>query len=163
MTEIRTNIDGVTRTTLRQIVDSRGAVLHMLRADAPDFLGFGECYFSEIQPQAVKAWKRHQLQSQTIAVPVGRILLAIFDDRTSSPTIGQVLTIELGRPDDYYRIRIPPGLWYGFACLGSIPALLVNCADYPHQVNESEVRSFDDSMVPYQWSTGHRVAQTPNT
>ncbi len=46
----RRPIEGVMLTTLRQITDERGAVLHMLRADAPGFRGFGECYFSEIRP-----------------------------------------------------------------------------------------------------------------
>src|SRR4051812_49366335 len=44
---------GVGVAELRQIVDHRGAVLHMLRSDAPDFRQFGECYFSEVAPGAI--------------------------------------------------------------------------------------------------------------
>jgi len=43
-------IDDVLITDLRQIGDERGAVLHMLRCDAPEFVRFGECYFSEVLP-----------------------------------------------------------------------------------------------------------------
>ncbi len=50
------SIDGVLVTALRQITDERGAVLHHLRRDAPEFTIFGECYFSETIPGAVKAW-----------------------------------------------------------------------------------------------------------
>jgi dTDP-4-dehydrorhamnose 3,5-epimerase len=145
-------IEGVTFTELRQIVDERGAVLHMLRSDLADFDRFGECYFSEVLPGAVKAWKRHTRQTQNLAVPVGRIRMAIYDVRDASPSFGKLQVIELGRPDAYIRLRIPPGLWYGFSCISSMPALLANCADFPHDPGESEVRHLDDPAIPYRWT-----------
>lgn len=145
-------IDGVTTTELRQISDERGAVLHMLRNDAPEFTRFGECYFSEVLPGAVKAWKRHRIQTQNLAVPVGRMRVVIYDDREDSATRGHVQVMELGRPDAYLRLQIPPGLWYGFASVGDKPALLVNCADLPHDPAESEQRPIDNVIIPYQWA-----------
>lgn len=145
-------IDGVTTTELRQISDDRGAVLHMLRNDAPEFTRFGECYFSEVLPGAVKAWKRHRIQTQNLAVPVGRMRVVIYDDREDSATRGHLQVMELGRPDAYLRLRIPPGLWYGFACMGDKPALLANCADLPHDPTESELRPIDYPTIPYQWT-----------
>lgn len=144
-------IEGVVLTVLKEIRDPRGAVLHMLRADAADFAGFGECYFSEVLPGAVKAWKRHRLQTQSIAVPLGRIRLAIFDDRPQASTHGALQVLELGRPDAYARVRIPPGLWYGFQCLGDSPALLANCPDLPHDPAEVESRPADSAAIPYRW------------
>ena len=144
-------IDGVTSTDLRQIVDSRGAVLHMLRCDSPEFTRFGECYFSEVAPAVVKAWKRHKEQSQNIAVPVGRIRIVIYDDRDCSVTRGNLQVIELGRPDAYIRLHIPPGLWYGFSCISNKHALIANCVDIPHAPDESEVQSIEGSVIPYQW------------
>lgn len=151
LTSLTSEIEGVILTPLRQIEDARGAVLHMLRSDAPDFGGFGECYFSETRPGVVKAWKRHRLQTQNLAVPVGRIRLAIFDDRDGSATRGHTMALELGRPDRYARLRIPPGLWYGFTALGGSPALIANCADLPHDPNESEWRDPATAVIPYRW------------
>ena len=148
------HIDGVIVTELRQIGDERGSVLHMLRGDAPEFTRFGECYFSEVLPGAVKAWKRHRAQTQNLAVPVGRIRLVIYDDREGSTTRDEVRTLELGRPDAYLRVRIPPGLWYGFACIGATPALLANCVDLPHDPKDSEVRPLNDPAIPYSWTIG---------
>jgi dTDP-4-dehydrorhamnose 3,5-epimerase len=145
-------IDGVVVTRLREIADERGAVLHFLRADAADFEQFGECYFSEVKPGAVKAWKRHQTQTQNFAVPSGRIRLVIFDDRDGSPSRGKVSEMELGRPDSYVRVRIPPYVWYGFAAIGSSGALLANCADRPHDPSEGEARPADDPSIPYRWA-----------
>lgn len=146
-------IDGVIVTELRQISDERGSVLHMLRCDAPEFTRFGECYFSEVLPGAIKAWKRHRVQTQNLAVPIGRIRLVIYDDRQWSTTHGQLRVMELGRPDAYLRLRIPPGLWYGFACMGDTPALLANCADLPHDPAESELLPANDPAIPYDWTS----------
>jgi len=144
-------IDGVSLTALHQIGDQRGAVLHMLRSDAPEFIRFGECYFSEVLPGAVKAWKCHRAQTQNLAVPVGRIRMVIYDDRQGSATRGKLQVLELGRPEAYFRLKIPPGLWYGFACVGDAPALLANCADIPHDPGESVTRSVNDPGIPYRW------------
>ncbi len=150
---LRSEIDGVVITPLSQIADDRGAVLHMLRSDAADFQRFGECYFSEVAPGAVKAWKRHREQTQNLAVPVGRVRLALYDNRASSVTHGRVQVLELGRPDAYARVQVPPGVWYGFACLSEVPALLVNCADMPHMPAESEQMPMDTLLIPYRWKS----------
>ena len=146
-----TSIDGVLITGLRQINDERGAVLHHMRSDAPDFTSFGECYFSEMIPGAVKAWKRHRKQTQNLAVPIGRVRFVVYDGRRSSPTNGELQIVELGRPDDYNRLRIPKDLWYGFTCLSDTPALIANCADLPHDPDDAELLPEDDPGIPYRW------------
>lgn len=147
-------IEGVTLTPLREIRDDRGAVLHMMRCDAPDFTRFGECYFSEVSAGAIKGWKRHRLQTQNLAVPSGRIRLVVFDARPESKSRGATQVLELGRPDHYVRVTIAPGLWYAFAALGNMPALLANCADLPHDPNESETLPLDTPLIPFRWSEG---------
>lgn len=153
MADVRSGaIDGLSLTPLREIRDERGAVLHMMRCDAPDFTRFGECYFSEVAPGAIKGWKRHRLQTQNLAVPSGRIRLVVFDARQASPSHGRLQMLELGRPDRYLRVSIAPGLWYAFAALGDTPALLANCADLPHDPAESEVLPLDTPLIPYDWT-----------
>jgi dTDP-4-dehydrorhamnose 3,5-epimerase len=147
----RQDIAGVSCVELEQIGDERGTVLHMLRSDSPDFNQFGECYFSEIFPTVVKAWKCHVLQTQLLAVPVGRVRFVLFDERENSPDMGKIHVIELGRPDNYCRLKIPPGFWYGFKCISEESALLVNCADIPFEPEESLSRNIDDDSIPYQW------------
>jgi dTDP-4-dehydrorhamnose 3,5-epimerase len=144
-------IEGVKLVSLLEIGDSRGAVLHMLRNDSPDFISFGECYFSEVLPGVIKGWKKHHLQTQNLAVPVGRIRIVMFDERIESSTKGLVQVVELGRPDAYIRVTIPPGIWYAFSCISSEKGLLVNCADIPHQSSESETMPLEQSSIPYKW------------
>ncbi len=144
-------IEGVVVTQLKQFSDERGSVMHMLRCDAPDFTHFGECYFSEVLPGAVKAWKRHRLQTQNLAVPVGKVRIVIYQEPIPPLKLGTLQVMELGRPDAYLRLRIPPGLWYGFTCIGSTPALVSNCPDLPHSPDESQVLNFDNQAIPYSW------------
>ena len=145
-------IIGLYSLSLKEISDERGSILHMLRSDDEDFTEFGECYLSRLNCGSVKAWKWHSVQSQNLAVPVGRVLLVVFDDRIQSPTSGEVVEFEMGLPEAYFRVHIPPGLWYGLKSVGENPAIVVNCADKPHNQKEGKNLPFDDPYIPYQWS-----------
>ena len=46
-------IDGVKIVPLRQIVDERGKIMHMLKATDPHFITFGEIYFEKAPGGAV--------------------------------------------------------------------------------------------------------------
>ncbi|MBU2549819.1 MAG: dTDP-4-dehydrorhamnose 3,5-epimerase family protein [Proteobacteria bacterium] len=144
-------IQGVRIVELKQIVDERGAVLHMLRRDSDLFTSFGEIYFSQVNQGVVKAWKRHRQATQHLAAPVGRVRLVIYDDRDDSSTKGHVEEIVLGRPDHYKLVRVPPRLWYGFQGIADQPSLLANCTDLAHDPNESEAVSPADNRIPFQW------------
>ena len=145
-------ISDVVFTKLSQFVDSRGAVLHMINKNSKTFLSFGEIYFSEIFPGAVKAWKKHLKHTQNFAVPSGKIKLVLYDDRAHSTSKGELQIVEIGRPDDYLLVTVPPNLWYGFSCVGQEKALLVNCTDFPYDGNESVVLNFDSNFIPYEWN-----------
>jgi dTDP-4-dehydrorhamnose 3,5-epimerase len=142
---------GVSLRPLREIGDARGAVLHMLRADSPEFRAFGEVYFSEIQPGAVKAWKRHSRQTQHLAVPAGRVEFVLADDRPDSATRGTLTRLELGRPEHYALLVIPPGIWYGWRTIGNAPALIANCADLMHDPAESEMSPTPGTIAGFAW------------
>jgi dTDP-4-dehydrorhamnose 3,5-epimerase len=151
-------IAGVTLVPLKQMEDARGGVFHMLRCDSPVFSRFGEIYFSLVFPGVVKAWKRHKIMTQHFAVPMGRIRLAVYDDRPGSPSLGQVETFLLGRPDHYFLLRIPPLVWYGFQGLGEGPSLVANCTDLPHDPQEVENRPLTDPPVAFNWEENHGPA-----
>lgn len=148
-------IDGVIVRPLTIIADDRGAVLHMLRADDPQFVRFGEIYFSVVNPAAVKAWRRHREMVLHYAVPRGHVRVVVFDDRPASRTRGAVMEIETGE-FQYKLITIPAGTWNGFMGLGDQPSLVANCASVPHDPAEVERRPHDDPSIPYVWSTGGR-------
>lgn len=144
------SIDGVRTIPLARIVDERGSVLHMLRADAAHFESFGEIYFSEVKSGAVKAWHLHSRMTLNLAVPAGSVRLVLYDERPGSPSRGSLEEFVLG-PESYQLVIVPPGVWSGFQGLGSGPALVVNCASIPH--DESEVTRLppEAPAIPYRW------------
>jgi dTDP-4-dehydrorhamnose 3,5-epimerase len=71
-------IDGVQVRPLRIISDSRGDIMHMMKASDDAFQQFGEIYFSLIIPGAVKAWHLHEKMTINYAVPQGSIKLVLF-------------------------------------------------------------------------------------
>jgi len=143
-------IEGVLKEKLKVIEDSRGNVMHMLRCDSPYFKSFGEIYFSGINFGMIKAWRQHLNMTQFFAVPVGMVKLVIYDSREHSLTKAKFLEMELG-PDNYYLVKIPPGLWYGFKGLYSGLSLIANCSDIPHDPDEIKRLEPSDKTIPYVW------------
>lgn len=147
-----TAIDGVVITPLKQIRDERGAVLHMLRADAPHFAGFGEIYFSIVNPGVIKGWRRHTKMVMSLTVPKGRVKLALADRREGSPSYGVVQEIFLGEDGaDYQLVTVPPLVWNGFQCVSDTPAIIANCASIPHAPEEVERIALDAAEIEYAW------------
>ncbi|MFO1489147.1 MAG: dTDP-4-dehydrorhamnose 3,5-epimerase [Verrucomicrobiota bacterium] len=139
-------IPGVIITPLRQIPDERGKVMHMLKRTDAHFGGFGEIYFSVVNPGAIKAWKKHLQMTLNLAVVHGAARLVVHDDRD-----GAIQEINLGPDTNYSLVTVAPGLWTGFIGLASQPALLANCASLPHDPNEVVRKAPDDSSIPYVW------------
>ncbi len=109
-------IAGVVVKPLRQLLDERGKVMHMLRADSAEFERFGEVYFSVVNPGAVKAWHLHKEMALNYAVPVGNIKMVLFDDREGSPTRGALMVFHRAgrlqaRPRAAARVERFQGDW----------------------------------------------------
>ncbi len=147
-------IEGVVVKPLGQIHDERGKVMHMLRADAPEFERFGEIYFSFVYPGAIKAWHQHKEMALNYAVPVGNVKMVLYDDREESSTRGTLVEIFTG-PDDYKLVHVPPLVWNGFKGIGTVPALVANCATVPHRPNEIVRMDPFSKTIPYDWALKH--------
>jgi dTDP-4-dehydrorhamnose 3,5-epimerase len=147
-------IEGVKITPLRQILDERGKIMHMLRNDDPHFQSFGEIYFSCVYPGAIKAWHLHQKMTLNYAVPYGRIKLVLYDNREGSSTQGEIQEYFLG-VDNYLLVSIPPLIWNGFKGLGPEMAIVANCATMPHDPQEILRLDPFDPAIAYDWGIKH--------
>ena len=103
----KSKIKGIRIVKLDEIFDSKGSVLHMIKSSSPEFKNFGECYISEINYNSIKGWKLHSKQTQNISVPSGKIKMVLYDYREDSLSFNELIELNLGRPNDYYRITIP--------------------------------------------------------
>ena len=140
---------------LRQILDERGKVMHMLSRNDGQFSEFGEIYFSCVYPDAIKGWHVHRRMTLNYAVPHGHIKFVLYDERADSPTRGEVQEVFLG-PDNYCLVTVPPLVWNGFKGLGAEMALVANCASIPHDPDEISRRDPFDPSIPYDWQLKHR-------
>ena len=147
-------IEGVTITPLKQFVDERGKVMHMLRSDSDVFQSFGEIYFSLVNPGVVKGWSLHKEMVLNYAVPHGEIKFVLFDPREESSTKGQFQEIYLGG-DNYSLVTVPPNIWSSFKGISEFPSIVANCASIPHDPNESIKKELDDNEINYNWNESH--------
>lgn len=148
-------IDGVILTPLKQIIDERGKVMHMLREDSPVFKRFGEIYFSCTHPGAIKAWHLHKKMTLNYAVIYGEIKCVLYDDRPDSETRGCVEEYFLS-PENYSLITVPPLIWNGWKGIGQKVSIVANCATLPHDPDEIERKSAFDKSIPYNWEIQHK-------
>jgi dTDP-4-dehydrorhamnose 3,5-epimerase len=147
-------IHDVTLTPLRKICDERGRIMHLFRRDWPIFRGFGEAYFSVVNPGVVKAWHLHKEVTLNYTAVTGMIKCVLFDDRPGSPTRGEVNELFLGE-HNYQLVTIPPGIWNGVKGIGTTESIIAICLDLPY--NPEEVVRLDPfkNEIPYDWSLKH--------
>ena len=133
-------------TPLRRIPTIGGDVMHALKDSEDGFNGFGEVYFSWVEQGAIKAWKYHQHMTLNLVVPLGEIsfVFHIKDQENCFRTenIGE---------EQYIRLTVPPGIWFGFQGRGSGQSLLMNLADMAH--DPDEVLRKTTTEIDYNWST----------
>lgn len=142
-------IDGVLLTPLKQIFNPKGDVWHAMKSNDTGFDGFGEAYFSTIYYGDIKPWKKHIRMTLNFIVPVGKIRIVIFDDRSESKTWGHFFDVTLSQ-DNYQRLTIPAGLWVAFSGIGENLNLLLNIANLEHDPTEVERKeSLND--INYRW------------
>jgi dTDP-4-dehydrorhamnose 3,5-epimerase len=144
-------IDGVIVTPLRQILDERGKIMHMLRSTDAHFHEFGEVYFSWVHPGVIKGWHIHKKMHLNYAVPVGKIKLVLYDEREGSATRGEVNELFVGT-DNYCLVTVPPMVWNGYKGCGTENSMVANCATLTHDPGEMDRLDPFDSRIPYDWA-----------
>jgi len=142
-------IDGVIFTPLSIIDTDGGDVLHVMKANDPCFSSFGEAYFSNVEPNAIKGWKLHREMVLNLVVPVGAVKFVILDDRTDSKTVGNFVKLVLSRKN-YGRLTVPPNLWFAFQGIDPNKSLLLNIANIIHDPKEVERKELNE--IDFDWS-----------
>jgi dTDP-4-dehydrorhamnose 3,5-epimerase len=137
-------MDGVTLTPLRRIPLEKGDVMHALKATDDSFTGFGEAYFTQIQPGCTKGWKRHNRMTLNLVVVCGRVKFVIYDDRTN-----QFEEVVLSPDDNYQRLTLAPGLWMAFHGMGDVTSTVLDIIPEPHDPDEAD--NMDLSKLDYQF------------
>ena len=135
-------------TPLKIIPVAGGDVFHAMKRSDAGFAGFSEAYFSTIEHEAIKPWKRHREMTLNIVVPAGEIRFVIFDDRLGSESFGVKQEVRLSK-DNYCRLTVPPMLWMAFQGIHPNASILLNVADIEH--DPSEVDRVELDSISYDW------------
>ena len=152
VTDNDSNIDGVLLTPLKVIDVPGGDVLHGMKSSDSGYSGFGEAYFSMVEPGAIKAWKRHRLMTMNLIVPLGMVRFVIYDDRQNSVSHGKYWEVVLG-VDHYCRLTVPPMVWMGFQGVDKHTSILLNMADIEHSPEEVDRKEI--AVIVYNWESIH--------
>lgn len=135
-------MDGIVLTALKRISHPKGDILHAMKKSDKGFDGFGEAYFSTINKNDIKGWKKHTEMTLNLVVPIGEIEFVIYDEINK-----QFFNIKLSE-NNYQRLTIKPNYWLAFRGLNN-HNILLNLASLEHDPNESETRTLES--IVYDW------------
>ena len=95
----------------------------------------------------------HRFQSDFWYVPFGRALVALHDLRSSSPTDGASMTLEIG--PDHRGVYIPPGVAHGFYALTDMT--ITYLVDGYYNPDDELGVAWDDPALAIAWPTADPV------
>jgi dTDP-4-dehydrorhamnose 3,5-epimerase len=142
-------IEGLILTPLKQINHPKGDIYHGMKQSDNGFFGFGEAYFSTIQKDEIKGWKKHTQMILNLIVPLGEIEFIIYDDREKSATFNEFFSVKLSQKN-YKRLTVPVGVWMAFRGISDGTNMLLNIASIEHDPSEALVRELNE--INYNWN-----------
>lgn len=128
----------------QQISTAGGDVWHALKSTEDSFTGFGEAYFSWVEPRAIKAWKQHMNMTMNLIVPIGTVRFIFYELGNNSFREERIGTFF------YARLTVPPRIWFGFQGISETPSLMLNVANMPHDPKEIERKSLEEIRFDWQ-------------
>ncbi len=135
-------MDGIILTPLRQIHNSKGNILHVMKKSDDGFNGFGEAYFSTVNKDDIKGWKKHTKMILNLVVPIGKIEFVVYNEKSK-----EFFNVQLSQCN-YYRLTIKPNLWVAFRGLEK-NSMLLNLASIEHNPSEAETKNLNE--IFYGW------------
>ncbi len=142
-------LSGVMLVHLTEHADDRGRFIETFRQEwlpgAPQMV---QASRSDSRRSVIRALHYHRLQADYWYVPRGRIFVALFDLRRSSPTRGVSLTLEIGEGAEI-GVYIPPGVAHGFQAVTD--ATLTYLVDRYYDASDEQGLAWDDPDAAIPW------------
>ncbi len=146
-------IAGVKVTDCKKNLDERGFFSELFRDDWRDFLGddhLVQLNLAFSYPGVIRAWHRHlQGQNDYFACVAGSVKVCAFDDRSDSPTRGELDEIVLNGRERLQVARILGSCWHGYKVVSSEPAVILYGVTklYDYNLPDEERRPWNDSKI----------------
>ena len=96
-------------------------------------------------------WRGQSLETspkndQNVIVPVGAVKFVFV--KIEDGALVQIKEQVIGT-ENYARLVVPPGVWFGFKGMAEVPSLILNVANIPHDPHEVDHLSTEE--VDYCW------------
>ena len=134
--------DSVNYFPQKRICVNGGDILRGLRSDDDGFEGFNELYFSNIEPNFVKAWKMHLTATLNLMVIAGEVQFQYSHD-------GEIFQKKTLGPNNLERLVMPPKVWFGFKCMSRVPGMIASVSNILHDDNEIMRAPLDRFLVDW--------------
>lgn len=134
---------------LKIIENPKGRVFHALKKSDPTFVNFGEAYFSSVNFQEIKGWKKHLEMTLNLIVISGEVRFVIYDEAAAKEKQFKEFCLSRQSREQYKRLTVTPGLWMAFQGLDKGENLILNIADIEHDPKESVNKEL--SEIRYEW------------
>lgn len=145
-------IKGVKIKKLKVNIDNRGRLMEILRCDDAIFLKFGQVYITTVKPGIIKAWHLHKRQTDNFVCIVGKVRLALYDNRRNSPTFKEVneFILDSQKPK---LVQIPNLVYHGIKGISKIESSIINIPTRPFNRKKPDEFRLDafDNDIPYNW------------
>ena len=147
-------IDGVIVRRAVTQTDERGTVCEILNPEwavHPSPLVY--VYQFTIRPGKIKGWHRHRLHDDRIFISQGEVLVVLYDDRSSSPTFGQLNEIFRSAVDRDLMV-IPAGVYHAHQNVGSSDALFISMPTRAYNHGDPDVYRLPvhNDVIPYDFT-----------
>ena len=143
-------IEGVELNPQKIIPHEKGDIYQILKDNDSGYFGFGEVYLSKVNSGVVKAWKKHSNMICNFVVVFGMIKVVIYDGRKDSKSQNCFNEFVLSdKRENYCRLTIPRGVWYGFKGISINENILLNFSNIKHDPNEQTNKPL--GFINYKW------------
>lgn len=118
---------------VQKYIDDRGWLSELVPAS---YGRISHVYVTTCLPGVVKAWHKHEKQTDRFILLAGRLLVGLHNE---------ILTKRIVLMPFDSVLEIHPGVWHGFSAIGTEEAIVLNCTDVPYDPTD-ELRMPVDSF-----------------
>tara|TARA_Y100000768_G_C23803722_1_gene598461 strand:+ start:72 stop:509 length:438 start_codon:yes stop_codon:yes gene_type:complete len=137
-------INGIKQIDEKIFLNDKGNIYHFLKKTDKYYENFAEIYFTKINYNQIKGWKKHTLMTMNLIVPVGNVEFVFYDDVNK-----EFKSIIIG-DDNYKRLYVPKGVWFAFRGINTGTNLIANFSNILH--DDSEVKTQPLEKINYNWN-----------
>jgi dTDP-4-dehydrorhamnose 3,5-epimerase len=127
----------------KKILNPKGNLFHIIKTKSNGYKGFGEAYFSWVESKKIKGWKKHYKMTLNLLVPVGKVQFVFFSE--NNKTFRSFIIGE----NNYYRLTVPPKIWFAFKGISKTKSLVLNFANISHK--SDTIKKMSLNKIKFNW------------